>query len=251
MGTKKLQNSTTFIRCPKEHLYNIVPINLYALDGYQFAIMAHIISNKDGWVIVKEEIRSRVKISRPKFNCAWQSLCDLGYIVMKRTQGGYHYTIYEDPSSTSVTGFITATGGIYENSTTTAGATCAGGILTNTNNNYNKEFTSTTSGTCEKDQFNELLELYPDSGTNQDGTTYPTKGKLDECFKAYTDYLKTKQMTHEEIMTALKVELQDRRNHGRTNYQPGLPKWIDRKDFEDYRGRSVEPNVPGYGETLE
>ena len=217
MGTKKLQNSTTFIRCLKDddHPYNIIPANLYALNGYQFAIMAQIICNNDKWVIVKEETRSRVKISRPKFNSAWQSLSDLGYIVMTRIQGGYHYTIYEDPDSS------TTTGGNCEISTSTTGTTCAGGILTNTKDNYNI-VTSTTDGICDNNKFNELRDLYPNTGLNNDGGSYDLKGKQKECNKAYIEYLKSNAMTHEEILTALKVELEDKRRRGNTKFQPGL-----------------------------
>lgn len=243
MGTKKLQNSTTYVRCPKDehHPYNIVPASLYLLNGNQFAIMAQIICNSDEWVIVKEEIRSRVNISRLKFDTAWQSLIDMGYIVMRRIQAGHHYTIYEDPGSS------TTTGGICENSTTTTGTTCAGGILTNTNNNYYSEVTATTGGTCDEGQFNELLNLYPSRGTRADGTNYNLKSKIKECKQGYLEYLRSNLLTHEEIMTALKVELNDRQMTGNTHYQQGLLRWIEDKVFEQYKGRVLEPFKLVYG----
>ena len=246
MGTKKLQNSTTYVRCLKDehHPYNIVPAGLYSLNGNQFAIMAQIICNNNDWAIVKEEIRSRVNISRMKFDTAWQSLIDMGYIVMRRIQAGYHYTIYEDPGSS------TTAGGMCENSTTTAGTTCAGGILTNTKSNYYKEMTTTAGSSCEENRFMELLEKYPSEGTKPDGTTYPLKGKLSGCKRAYSEYLQTGTMTHDEIMTALKVELNDKQITGKAHYQQGLFNWIMDKSFEQYKGRSVEPVELGYGTEL-
>jgi hypothetical protein len=52
-------------------------------------------------------------------------------------------------------------------------------------------------------------------------------------------------MSHDEIITALKVELNERRMTGKTHYQPGLLKWIEDKIFEEYQGRSIEPVMPG------
>jgi hypothetical protein len=245
MGTKILQNRTTFIRCDKDenHPFSRIPANLFKLDGYQLAIMSQILSNSDDWNIVKKEIRKRIDFPRQKFNDAWKSLIDLGYISVKRIQGGYHYTIHEDPCHKST---ITD---IY-NFTSTRGRSCAGGILTTINNNYNREITITTDGTCNESQFNDLIELYPTTGTKPDGTSYKLRGNLDKCKKAYADYLKTNVMTHDEIMLALKVELNDRLITGKTNYQPGLLKWIENKSFEKYRGKTLEPVDMGYGTEL-
>jgi hypothetical protein len=77
--------------------------------------------------------------------------------------------------------------------------------------------------------------------------SYKLKGNLDKCKKTYTDYLNTNGMKHDEIMTALKVELNDRRITGNILYQQGLLKWINDKSFEQYRGRKLEPVDTGYG----
>jgi hypothetical protein len=246
MGTIKKQNKTTIVRCDKDeqHPFNLVSAKLYGLNGYQLAIMAQILSNKEDWNIVKSEIGRRLGFPRLKFNKFWKSLIDLGYISVKRIQGGYDYTIFEDPGSTSTRD------GICEDSTSTTGRLCAGGMLTNTNNNYNRVLTNTTDGTCHETQFNELLGLYPNTGDRSDGTTYTLKGKLNDCKKAYIDYIKTNGMTHEEIMTALKVELNDKQMTGRTRFQPGLLRWIEDKTFEQFRGRTLEPVEIGYGQEL-
>jgi hypothetical protein len=203
--------------------------------------MTQILSNRDDWKVVKKEICKRVGFPREKFNDAWKSLIDLGYILVKRILGGYDYTIYEDPGSTSTRDGIC-------DSTSTTGRSCAGGILTTINNNYNnRDVTMTADGTCEERQFNELIELYPTTGTKQDDTSYNLKGNLNKCKKAYIDYLKTNGMTHNEIMLALNVEINDRLITGRTHFQPGLLKWIENKSFEQYRGRAVEPVDMGYG----
>jgi|ERR1035437_198301 hypothetical protein len=134
MGTIKRQNRTTFIRCPKDANYpfNRVPAKLYKLDGYQFAIMAQILSNNDSWNLVKYEIQNRMGFPERKFLKAWKELEKLGYIQMKREWGCYHYTIYEDPDYTTCTDADCIT------HTTGSSTTCTGAILTTTNNNYYK-----------------------------------------------------------------------------------------------------------------
>jgi actin-related protein len=57
-------------------------------------------------------------------------------------------------------------------------------------------------------------------------------------------------MTHDEIMTALKVELNDKRMNGKTNFQKGLFRWIEDKSFEHYRGKKLETVDMGYGTEL-
>ena len=247
MGTKIKQNTTTFNRCPKDeqHPFCRIPAKLFELDGYKLAIMAQILSNKDDWNIVKAEISRRVRFPREKFNTAWKALIELGYIEVKRIQGGYDYTIYEDPNSTSTTY------GICEDSTSTTGRSCTGGILTTTNNNYYRNSTTTSGGTFSDNNFTELLELYPDVGTRPNGTTYTVKGKLKECQNAYNEYLASNVMTHDEIMTALKVELRDKQLSGNNHFQQGLYSWINDKSFELFRGRTIEPVKRGYGQTIE
>jgi hypothetical protein len=233
MGTKRIPNKTIYNRCPKDHHpCLLIPAEYCKLDGYQLAIMTQISNNTDDWKIVKYEIRRRVKFPREKFNTAWKSLCDAGYIISRRIQRGHEYTINELPNSTSTTG-----------------TPCEGGTLTNTKDNYNI-VTSTTGGICDDIKFNELLELYPNTGIYTDGKVYSLKGKPDDCKKAYTEYLKSNVMTHEEILTALTVELEDKRKHGNTKCQPGLYKWIKNKTFEQYKGMIVEPINLGYGNEL-
>jgi hypothetical protein len=246
MATIKKHNSTTFVRCPKDeqHLFNRVPVKLYSLNGYQLAIIVQILSNKDNWNIVKDEIQKRVGFPEKKFLEAWEELKSLGYIRLKRMWGSYHYTIYEDLD------YTTGTGADCIDHTTGNSTSCTGALLTTTNNNYYIDVTTTASTACYENQFSELVEQYPSMGTKPDGTTYKLKGKLDDCKRAYIDYLKTSEMTHNEVMTALKVELNDKRMTGRTDFQQGLYRWINEKVFEQYKGRKVEPAELGYGETL-
>jgi len=248
MGTeiKQNKNRTTFVRCLKDeqHLFNRVPANLYALNGYQFAIMAQIISNNDGWNIVKSEIQKRLGFPERKFLKAWKDLEVLGYIRLKRMWGSYNYTIYEDLD------YTTCAGADCVDHTTGSSTTCTGAILTTTNNNYNRDVTTTADSHCEKSQFNELLAVYPSMGTRLDGTTYRLKGKRSESERAYNNYLRTNVMSHDEIITALQIELNERRITGNTYFQQGLLKWIEDRTFEDYRGRTIEPVKVGYGQTF-
>jgi hypothetical protein len=82
------------------------------------------------------------------------------------------------------------------------------------------------------------------------GTTYKLKGKQSDCKKAYINYLTTNGMTHDEILTALKIELNDKQMTGNTHYQQGLLKWIVDKTFEQFKGRTLEPADMGYGTEL-
>lgn len=63
-------------------------------------------------------------------------------------------------------------------------------------------------------------------------------------------YLKTAAMTHDEVMTAFKVELNERVITGNPYFQQGLVNRIDDKTLEQYKGRSVTLPEMGYGETL-
>jgi hypothetical protein len=248
MGTeiRRNNNRTTFVRCPKDedHPFNRVPAKLYDLDVYQFAIMAHILSNKDGWNIVKSEIQNRLGCPERKFFKAWQDLEALGYIKLKRMWGSYHYTIYEDPD------YTTGTGADCADHTTGSSTTCTGATLTTTNNNYYSDVTTTADSHCEEKQFHELFALYPSQGTRLDRTTYRLKGNRSESERAYNDYLLTNGMSHDEVMTALKVELNERRMTGNTYFQPGLLKWLEDRIFENYKGRSLDPTEPGYGQSF-
>jgi hypothetical protein len=89
MGKILRQNRTSFVRCLKDeqHPFSRIPAKLYSLNGYQFAIMAYILSNKDDWNIVKYEISKRLGFPERKFLKAWRELETLGYIQIKRMWG--------------------------------------------------------------------------------------------------------------------------------------------------------------------
>jgi hypothetical protein len=242
VGTKIKRNTTTFKRCPKDeqHPFNRVPSKLYALDGYQFAIMAQIISNNVGWNIVKSEIGKKVGFPERKFLKARRELVALGYIQCKRMWGCYHYIIFEDLEDTI------GTGANCEAHTKGNSTSCTGAILTTTNNNYYKVITTGMDATCYEDRFNELKELYPTSVTRADRKTYPLKGKIKECEWRYIEYLKSDKTSHKEIIACLRAELVDKNRTGNTMYQVGLLRWIGEEYWEVYKGRSVEPAKVGY-----
>jgi hypothetical protein len=247
VGTIILNNRTTFIRCPKntEHPFTRVPAKLFSLNGYQLAIMTHILSNKDGWNLVKYEIGKRLAFPRNKFNGAWKSLEDLGYIKKTRVQGGWDYTIIEDLD------FTLTTISNCEESTLTTGAQCKDGILTTINNNYNYNITEVTDTTCYDDQFNELVELYPVSSTWPDGKIVPLTKNLSKCKILYTELLSTKKVIHTDILECLKVELVERERTGNKQYQPALLKWITEAGWEVYKSKTLQPVYAPYGSELE
>jgi hypothetical protein len=269
MKIKNQQNRTTFIRRPKDEQYPFsrIPANLFKLNGYQFAIMAFILSNKGDsenptkkdWNIVKYEIGNRLGFPRKKFQNAWKSLVDLGYIQLKRLWGGYDYTVYEDPSYTSTAG------GICEDITSTTGTTCTGGILTTTNNNYyNTVFeeavrTVTTtktrkprkvSSTVENIHFNELKELYPSYINRSDGIRDYLKTDIKRCEKLYTNYLKEgleKTLSHNDVIDCLKAELNERENTGKMKYIKKFVKWLEAREWEGYKDKFTVTTNMRYG----
>ena len=206
MGKTVKRNRTIFVRCPKDrqHPFNRLPAKLNSLNGYQLAIMVQILSNKNSWSLVKEEIGKRLGFPRNKFNSAWRSLEDQGYIKKTQIQGGWEYTIIEDPDSTPTTD------GNCEKSTLTTGIQCKDGRLTTTKENYNYYITEGTDATCYEEQFNELKELYPASSTWADGSKVWLNRKLPECKIFYAKLLSTGKVLHEQIMAILKNELAKR-----------------------------------------
>ena len=235
------------MRCPKDeqHPFNRVPAKLYSLNGYQFAIMAQILSNKEGWNLVKYEIGKRLEFPERKFLQAWKELETLGYIQVKRMWGCYHYTIYEDP------GYTTGTGADCMPHTTGSSTSCTGAILTTTNNNYNYTTTTGTDATCLKNEFNELNELYPNNVFGPNGQTNYLKSNIADCKKEYVSYLLKQEKSHEQIIDCLKRELDERNRTGNTEYQPALLKWIKEKRWQTYESKNTEPADARYGQTLE
>lgn len=248
MGSKIINNRTTFLRCPKDEKYPFTRLStkLYSLNGYQLAIMAYILSNKDGWNLVKSEISKRSGFPRNKFNLAWKSLEDLGYIKKIRIQGGWNYTILEDLDFTN-----TITGNC-EQPTHTTGAQCNDGIITTIKENNNYNYTTTgVDAICYEDQFNELADLYPVSSTWNDGRTVPLKRNLPECKKLYIDLLSTEKGSHLDILNCLKAELSEREQTGTKQYQLALLKWIKETGWKAYEGTRNKPLYNAYGTELE
>jgi hypothetical protein len=259
MGTIKKRNRTTFVRCPKDeqHPFTRIPATLYSLNGYQLAIMAQILSNRDDWNIVKKEISKRLGFPREKFNNAWKSLIELGYIHVKRIQGGIDYTIYEDLKSTCTTG------GICEGSTSTTGSSCAGGMLTtiNKNNDYNTEESSDqpvnepVQKTIKEipdeknsnlhQKFVELKKMYPSEVIRPDCRRYYLKSDLKRCEDIYSKYLNKGLLTHSKVLECLETELQVRNQNGTMQYIKTFVKWLSEGEFNAYKVKAYMPvNIP-------
>ena len=238
MVEKMRKNRTTFIRCPKNKQYpfNRLPAKLYDLNGYQLAIMAQILSNKDSWTLVKSEIGKRLAFPKDKFNKAWKSLEDLGYINKTRIQAGWSYIIREDPD------FTPTADGNCEGFTLTTGRKCKGGILTTTKENYDYIYNTTgTDAACYDDQFNELKDLYPVSSTWDDGTKVWLNRRLPECKILYAKLLSTGNISHEQIIAILKDELAKREQSGTQQYQPALFNWLHDGDSKAFEDRILKP----------
>jgi len=245
MGTIIKKNSTTFLRCLKDeqHPFNRIPAKLFSLNGYQFAIMAQILSNKDDWNLVKNEIRRRLGFPERKFLKAWKELELLGYIQVKRMWGCYHYTIYEDPV------YTTGTGADCVGHTTGSSTSCTGAILTTTNTNYYYNTTASTDADCMKNKFYELNELYPASVSCNGKKNY-LKANIEDCEQEYIKFLMKQEKSHKDILSCLKRELDERKRANETLYQPALLKWIKERRWEAFE-KIIEPTEARYGQMLE
>jgi len=246
MGSIVKKNSTTFLRCPtdEEHPFNRLSASLYSLNGYQFAIMAYILSNNDNWNLVKYEIGKRLGFPERKFLKAWKELEDMGYIQIRKKWSSYHYTIIEDP------GYTTGTGADCVDHTTGNSTGCVSATLTTNNNNYYYNNTTGTDATCYENEFNELQELYPASVTGPNGQKNILNANIEDCKKEYIEYLMTQQKSHEEIITCLQRELDERSRTGNIMYQPALLKWIKEKRWATYENINMDSIEEKYGQTI-
>ena len=77
------------------------------LNMTQKGIMAWILSQDDTYIINKTYIQKESGLGRQAFSTAWKGLIDAGYIKESATISpdsgkSYHYTVYENPTETSV-----------------------------------------------------------------------------------------------------------------------------------------------------
>jgi hypothetical protein len=223
-----------------EHPFNMQSAKIYGDlkgKGLELLIMCLLLSNKgdankptdSDWVAVKEEIRLRTGVAVKRFNKAWNNLKEMGYLENIGTRTRAQWVVWENkrPLRSPVDQIITVTRDPLTNTKET--------II------YEKEHSK---------EFSELYDVYPSIGNRKDGSTYKLKDNLKKCQQAYSDYLEEGKMIHDEIMLALKVELNDKQMTGNTQYQQGLLRWINEKIFEQYRNRIIEPVETGYGTEL-
>ncbi len=108
--------------------------------------------------------------------------------------------------------------------------------------------------TEEKDEFEELLELYPVKVLRPDGTKDYLRTDLKRCKKAYLKILGASSTRHKTIMNALKFELQIREQEGNMRYMKRLPKWLAAEEWHVYIERMNDKEDTnehsGYGTTL-
>ncbi len=95
-----LNNKSKIIRAIKDknHPYDIMPGYYANTDRYNYleqAILYHLSSNSDSFVIVKSVVRTRLGMPWKKFEDAWKSLESKGHIKGKHIQGGWEWTFSE------------------------------------------------------------------------------------------------------------------------------------------------------------
>lgn len=93
-------NKSNIIRAIKDrhHPYDLMPGYYANTDRYNYleqAILYHLSSNSDSFVIVKSVVRTRLGMPKKKFEDAWKSLKYKGHIKGKPIQGGWEWTFSE------------------------------------------------------------------------------------------------------------------------------------------------------------
>lgn len=106
----------------------------------------------------------------------------------------------------------------------------------------------------EKDEFEELLELYPVKVLRPDGTKDYLRTDLKRCKKLYQKILGASKFRHARVMEALKFELEVRENEGSMRYMKRFPKWLASEEWKVFEERLNDKDDSnehsGYGTTL-
>jgi hypothetical protein len=94
------KNKTEIIRSTKDatHPFTVLSSAMLKWNGYQRAIAWELLSNSSDFIINKSVVEKRLQFPRKKFNDAWASLEELGFITKKAFVGGVKWTVTEPES---------------------------------------------------------------------------------------------------------------------------------------------------------
>lgn len=103
----KFKNQTNFNRAKHDtkNLYTpvaFVSVSDERLSATELGILVHLLSHADTFIINKNAVLNWSKLGEITFDNAWKNLINYGYIVGKRIQGGYHWTINEISNNSTI-----------------------------------------------------------------------------------------------------------------------------------------------------
>ena len=94
-----------------------------------------------------------------------------------------------------------------------------------------------------RDFFDEFYSIYPISVTRTDGSKDYLRADVYRCRKAYNSLVGKSASKHEEIVAALKHELQNRRINGSMQYMKRMYKWLTSEEYQTYSEAQNENSV--------
>lgn len=105
----------------------------------------------------------------------------------------------------------------------------------------------------DRDFFDELLEIYPKSVIRPDGTKDYLRSDLKRCRVKYRNITNNRLKKHNEILDALKFEVNIKTKEGTLKFMKRLPKWLMEEGWTLYQERMNDnsSNINTYGTDIE
>lgn len=105
--------------------------------------------------------------------------------------------------------------------------------------------------------FEEFYNLYPTKVTRSDGRVDYLRTDRDRCKKIYQNIIYNNRPLHNKIIKCLKIELEDKANHGQMKYMQRMTTWLTAESWKGYDSDYILSNdtnetiKPTYGTEIE
>jgi len=94
-----------------------------------------------------------------------------------------------------------------------------------------------------KNQFAELLEMFPVSVIRKDGTKDYLRTDKTRAEKVYKRITRGRKDIHEHILTCLSFELKERRNNNNMMWMKKIPNWLSSNEWENWNQRMKDEEI--------
>ncbi len=91
--------------------------------------------------------------------------------------------------------------------------------------------------------FDEFYSIYPISVIRGDGIKDYLRADVNRCRKIYNNLVGKSSSKHEEIMSALKFELSNRRANNSMKYMKRMYKWLTSEEYKTFEEYVKEGNI--------